>query len=296
MSRYEGRTIGGRLVGLKPLAGTLALAAVFSAAAMPAAAAEWSDTYLGWRYGTKFAEPSNPNDISKNILSLTHASGYKYGVNFFNVDMLISDSKDPAANGSTGAQEVYVVYRNTFDLGKITGKDFKSGVVRGLGVTAGFDFNAKDDAFGARKRMPVLGPTVMFDVPGFLNVSLLFAKEWDHTSLNFSPTIQHDIAFKTNNILDIAWGIPFMAGSIPAKFQGYFDYATPKGKDYFGNDTAAETHTDMSVMFDVGAAMGSTKDTFWLGLEYEYWKNKFGNQPGTGTLAKTPMIRVEYHF
>lgn len=77
-------------------------------------AADWSDTYLGYRYGTKFAEPFNPNDIAKNIFNLNHASGYKYGSNFFNVDMLLSDEKDPAGAGSTnGAHEVYVVYRNT---------------------------------------------------------------------------------------------------------------------------------------------------------------------------------------
>jgi hypothetical protein len=34
-----------------------------------------------------------------------------------------------------------------------------------------------------------------------------------------------------------------------------------------------------------------------IGLEYQYWKNKFGN-PSTvpGSLAKTPMIRLELHF
>ena len=43
----------------------LALAA---GAAQLAGAAEWSDTSIGYRYGTKFAEPFNPEDISKNIL------------------------------------------------------------------------------------------------------------------------------------------------------------------------------------------------------------------------------------
>ena len=60
--------------------------------ALQAGAAEWSDTSIGWRYGTKFAEPFNTKDISKNIVSLTHVSGYKYGVNFFNVDLLMSAS------------------------------------------------------------------------------------------------------------------------------------------------------------------------------------------------------------
>ena len=38
---------------------------------------------------------------------------------------------------------------------------------------------------------------------------------------------------------------------------------------------------------------------FKLGIEYQYWKNKFGNSAsiaGPGSFAKTPMIRAEYHF
>src|ERR1700754_2157117 len=87
-----------------------------AAAALPAAAADWSDTSISFRTGNKFAEPFITEDIHKNIIGLTHASGFKYGTNFFNVDMLMSDDKDPAscAGGTcTGsAQEVYVVYRN----------------------------------------------------------------------------------------------------------------------------------------------------------------------------------------
>ena len=63
-------------------------------------AADWSDTSIAWRYGTQFAEPFETNDITKHIVTLTHVSGYKYGTNFFNVDMLYSNNKDPAAIGS----------------------------------------------------------------------------------------------------------------------------------------------------------------------------------------------------
>ena len=159
---------------LKQLAVAGALAAL-GAAALPATAADWSDTSLGYRYGTQFEEPFNPNKIKKNIFSLTHASGYKYGTNFFNVDGLLSDSKDPSSPGGTsGAQEVYIVYRNTVSASKVMGTEYKYGVMRDWGGTAGFDFNTKDDAgYNSRKRMLVLGPTVMFDVPGFLNTSLL---------------------------------------------------------------------------------------------------------------------------
>ena len=81
-------------------------------------AADWSDTAISWRYGTAFREPFNPSNINKHIFALTHASGYKYGSNYFNVDLLQSDRNDPASlTQKSGAQEAYVVYRHTLDIG-----------------------------------------------------------------------------------------------------------------------------------------------------------------------------------
>ena len=51
-------------------------AAIFAAVACVAGqaqAADWSDTFIGYRYGTQFREPNNNNDVTKNILQFTHA-------------------------------------------------------------------------------------------------------------------------------------------------------------------------------------------------------------------------------
>ena len=64
--------------------------------ALAAQAADWSDTSIGFRTGNDFAEPFNANTIHKDIFNLNHVSGYKYGSNFFNADLLLSDSNDPA--------------------------------------------------------------------------------------------------------------------------------------------------------------------------------------------------------
>lgn len=279
-----------------------ALFATLAVLGLPAQAADWSDTSLGYRYGTKFGEPYGPNDINKSIFNLTHVSGYKYGTNFFNADLLISDSRDPASPGSnSGAQEIYIVYRHTLDLGKVTGKDFKYGPVRGLGLTAGFDVNTKDDAgYNSKKRMIVAGPTLMMDVPGFLNISL-FAL-WESNAPYNGYTGQHveRYEYDTHPMLNLAWGIPFSIGSIPLSFEGFANFIGDKGKDEFGDGTAAETNIDMQIMYDLSPHLGAAKNTFKAGLEYQYWRNKFGNDhngpAGDGAFAKTPMIRVEYHF
>lgn len=256
-------------------------------------AADWSDTSIGYRYGTDFREPSHPNDISKNIVSFNHVSGYKYGSNFFNADLLLSDENDSANAGKTGAQEVYVVYRHTLDLGKATGKDFKFGPVRGVGAVAGFDFNTKSDGFyNSKKRMLVMGPSFMMDVPGFLNISLLAL--WESNASASRARYSYDV----HPMLNLVWGMPIPG--LPLSFEGFANFIASKGKNEALVDTAAETNIDMQVMYDLSGLMGAKPKTFRVGLEYQWWKNKFGNNNNLdtsgGAFAKTSMIRAEYHF
>ncbi len=273
-------------------------------AGISAIAADWSDTSIAWRYGTQFAEPFETNDITKHIVTLTHVSGYKYGTNFFNVDMLYSDKKDPSAIGSSnGAQEIYIVYRNTVDLGKATDTEFKFGPVKNLGITFGFDTNTKTDTgYNSKKDMLVVGPTLMIDVPGFLNISLLEAWESNAPSgWNFSSSSTYSVDrynYSPHPMLALAWGIPF--GSSAFSFEGFMNYIVSKGTDEFGGESKPETLFDGEIMADVGMLTGGTKGTFKVGFEYQYWMNKFGNDAsgpaGSGAFARTPMVRAEYHF
>ncbi len=277
-----------------------AAALVAGGLAAPAQAADWSDTSIGIRGGSKYAEPFNGKDITKTIVNLNHASGYKYGSNFFNADFLLSDKIDPAGKGSTnGAQEVYVVYRHTLDLEKVTGTAFKFGPVRGLGATAGFDFNVKTDAgYNSKKRMLVAGPTLMMDVPGFLNVSLLALWESNAPYSTFTGVSTPRYSYDAHPMLSASWGIP-LGKDTGFSFEGFANIIASKGKNEFGVATAPETNIDAQVMYDMAALTGS-KGKLKVGLEYQYWKNKFGNDTGgvagKGATARTPMLRAEYHF
>lgn len=263
-----------------------AAAAALTCAAIGAQAADWSDTSMGVRWGTKFAEPYNPQDIEKTIVNFTHASGYNYGSNFLNVDFLMSDGKD------SNAQEIYVVYRHTLDLGKVTGKSFAFGPVKGLGLTAGFDVNTKnDDNYASKKRMVVAGPTFMIDVPaGFLNVGVYAL--WES---NKPRGITERYTYDTHPMLNLAWGIP--VGSTGLSFEGFLNYIGDKGKNEFGGPTSPETNLDMTLFYDVSPHIGAGKNAFRVGVGYQYWRNKFGNPHAVpGSLAKTPMVRADFHF
>jgi nucleoside-specific outer membrane channel protein Tsx len=266
-------------------------------AALPLAAADWSDTFLGYRYGTQFREPGIDGTVEKNILQLGHASGWAYGTNFFNADMLMSDKNDPSNNGKTGASEVYVVYRGSLSLGKLSGKDLGFGPVRDVAITGGFDFNAKDNAFAAKKRFLVLGPTFNLKVPsGFLDLSLLACHEQ-----NYNGIVGKSVDFKTTWEVSAAWGIPFQLGTVGAEFKGYANYIGAKGKDGFGADTKPETLANLSLLFDISPLFGTRKKVY-LGPGFEYWNNKFGGEnndgpaPATNRRVTAPMFQLQVHF
>lgn len=277
---------------------------VLLAATASAQAAEWSDTSISYRYGKKFAEPYVGNSISKNIIGITHSSGYKYGTNYINLDLLMANNKDPLGpDSSSGSQEAYLVYRHTLDIGKVIGKPdtLKFGPVRGLGLTGGFDWNSKNDAgYNSRKRMIVAGPTVMFDVPGFLNASILQLWESNAPYDKYSSTQTERYSYKPHPMLSLAWGIPFNIGPVALSYEGYANFIASKGSNEFGGPTKPETNIDMQIMYDLGKPLGAGANTFRVGLEYQYWRNKFGNDhvadASKGSFARTPMVRAEYHF
>jgi nucleoside-specific outer membrane channel protein Tsx len=145
--------------------------------------------------------------------------------------------------------------------------------------------------------MVVAGPTLMMDVPGFLDISLLALWESNAPYNTFTNQATPRYAYKTHAMLTGAWGIPFNVG-IPLSFEGYANFITGKGTNEFGGGTAPETNIDMQIMYDISETLGTPKNTFKIGIEYQYWKNKFGNPDRTvpGATAKTPMVRAEYHF
>lgn len=269
---------------------SLSAIAVAIAVAPQVSAANWSDTSVGYRYSSQFAEPNNDSKVKKNILSLTHVSGYDYGQNFVNVDVLQSNSADPAKDSEKGATEAYVTYRHQLHLGKVFDTDLSFGPVSDFGLTAGLDLNTKNTAFAPRKQLVVVGPTVKFAVPkGFLDFSIMYGHERNHNS--FKPAGERDITFEDYAIYNLTWGIPFELGVMPMKFQGFANYMTPKGKG-----TTNEQLVRTSLMVDVGKLAFDADNKLWAGVGYEYWHNKFGNQKGDGTQTNAPTFNLEYHF
>ena len=286
-------------------------------AAAPVSAADWSDTYLGFRTGSNFQEPGYEKAIKKDIYSLSHVSGNSLGSNFFNVDMLKSDQNDPANGaGSNGAQEVYVAYRNNLSLSKLFSTKISNGVVRDVEWTTGFDYNAKNTTFAPSVFKIMTGPTVSFQVPGFFTLGVVYYNEKNHNAFaNVSKPHQSiNPSFDATYQVQAAWGIDVKLGDVNSKVKGFGALTGAKGKDGGGVETKPETLVDIFWMFDISSVFGAKKGTWQIGPGYEYWNNKFGD-PTYKTQAAAPpfnvstgvftavnpqtstfMLALEYHF
>lgn len=275
------------------------LAALCLALSAPAYAADWSDTFIGYRFGNAYQEPGNNRDIRKQILTLNHSSAYRLGSNFFVLDYLRSNGADPSSSGAdNGATEFYLAYRHQLQWKKLSGSTADFGPIRDFSLQAGFDVETKNSAFSPAKRMLVIGPTAQFDVPGYLNLALLYAREWGECGL--APCRQagnsNSVAFDPFPRLELAWGLPFQWAGLPLKFQGYAFYNAKKGKDYQNRDTAAEYLIRPSLMADIGLLAFKAKNALWLGLGYELRRNTYGNSGGPGIDTNTPSLNLEWHF
>lgn len=252
-----------------------------------AQAADWSDTWVGVRYGNRFTEPANPNKIRKAIVNVAHLSGDRLGTNFFNIDILASDGKDPPAGGGGGAQEFYGFYQRSYSLSALTDNKSGYGFAKDVLLVGRVDLGSKNTAFAPRPRKLRLGATVALPVTGgFFNVGAQLLKEANHNGI-----VGKNVDFKLAPVLAAGWSIPVTNGVV---IGGFADVIGPKGKDGFGRETKTEILVRTTAMFDIAGPKSGIK----AGIGLEYWKNKFGNNSAIvpGAKQTTGLLLTAYHF
>ncbi|MBS0342693.1 MAG: hypothetical protein JSS56_19430 [Proteobacteria bacterium] len=259
---------------------------------LSAGAADFSDTAVGITQGWRYSNPgTNASDVQRTTVHLDHFSTDRLGSNLAHAEFVRSSDNEPAAGGGGGAQEAYGFYSRDWSFAKIAGHQFP-GPVRDVSLTTRMDAATKNDAFAEKPVMLILGPTVSLAVPGYLGLGLYAYKEWNHngivgTDVNFDLTVR--AAASWDFPLGNAWNL-----------RGFLQVTGPKGKDGFGNQTKTETMAQVRLLADLGALSGGPRSGLELGVGFEYWHNKFGNDPAfvpPGTAQQfAPLMTLQYHF
>lgn len=237
------------------------------AVAVPALALDWVSNEIQYLQSNNYREPFNDRDVSKQIITLQHASGYSLGRNFVFVDILKSGNQElNLANRNESPSETYGEAYTTLSLGKVSGKSWAFGPVKDVGLTAGINAGSKGSQLHPQPRVYLAGVTFDFDVPrGFLSVDVL--SYWDHgcfKGINSCPD------YSNTYQVTPAWSQPFSIGSIDGEFTGFIDFIGSRGAG-----TVAQVLSQPQIRFDLGKPFGEP-GRIYGGIEYQYWKNKFG--------------------
>lgn len=251
----------------------------------PVAALEWSATEVELLHSGHFREPFNPRRVTKSIVTLQHASGYGLGRNFLFVDVLKSGNQELDLSGQREAPtEVYGEAYTTLSLSRLAGRNLATGPFRDFGLTAGVNLGVKDSQLRPRPKVYLAGFTVDFAVPrGFFNVDVL--GYWDHGcfgGINSCPD------YRASYQVTPAWSLPFSLGPVEAEFAGFIDFIGARGAG-----TVRQVLSQPQLRFDIGKALLGEKGRLYAGIEYQYWRNKFGNR---GVDEHHPQLLLAWKF
>jgi nucleoside-specific outer membrane channel protein Tsx len=248
--------------------GVALLATTFTASSQ---AEIWSSTEVHFSSGD-LLDQTNGKDLSTNIVTLQHAGGHKYGDNFFFVDH--SRVKD-------GKSEFYGEWYSNFSLSAITGADMSFGIVKDVGLIAGFNFAPAVDSTWF---LP--GLRLALDLPGFAFANLDMTA-YNHVGGGHKSSPEFTVIDETSSyMLDFNWAYPFKMGGGSWSLEGHAEFIA--GRDQINkfsyNEAGVATPGKLEnwiliqpqLRFDLGEALGNEAGNFFVGVEYQYWKNKLG--------------------
>ncbi|PCJ16245.1 MAG: nucleoside-binding protein [Gammaproteobacteria bacterium] len=226
-------------------------------------AANWSSTEVHLQYG-KLDAPSFAGGESADttIFTVQHASGWKYGSNFFFVDFL-SDSKDDGFNDAAYYGEFYA----NISFAKIRNKKMNLGPINDIGLLLGLNFAPDVDV---RKYLP--GIRLSWSIPQFVFFNSDFMLYLDDShGVNAGGAPSEDNAY----ILDLNFKLPFSVQNHAMSLSGHMEYITSRDNEF--GKTAGSLLAQPQFRYDLGKQLFDTKDQLYVGIEYQYWRNKLGD-------------------
>ncbi len=229
------------------------------AATLPSAAAAQLEFHF--QYG-RLVNPFSGEHHGTPIVTIQHAAQWRFGDTFFFVDYL-DDGVDDDFNDKTFYGEWYP----TLSLGKLANRKVGVGRLRDIGLIAGV--TVETDA-NAVKYLP--GVRASWDVPGFYFVNTDFALVVDASNgVDRGGAPATDDGF----VADVNWGAGFSIGSQAFRFSGHAEYNAAVTNE-LGQEVKGWILAQPQLAWDLSKVGGGDGNKLFVGIEYQYWKNKLG--------------------
>ena len=196
---------------------------------------------------------------------------YLYGKDFHNGD------KD----FNNGPNTYYGEFQPRISLGKVLNQKIEFGPIKDVLLAMTYEFGEGDT------ESYLIGPGFDLAIPGF-----------DFFQLNFYQ--RHTEGSRAgDNVWQITpvWSYTIPVGNSNILIDGYMDWVTDNDSNSKG-DYHANLHFNPQVKYDLGKALSFGEKQLYVGVEYDYWKDKYGIDD-TGAFKTNQSVTnflVKFHF
>ena len=177
----------------------------------------------------------------RTVMTFEQANSWNYGSNYFFFDV---------TNPSEADTSIYGEFSPSLSGKEILNLNLSDGLIKDIKMTATAEF-------GNNFRANLYGAGIDLNVPYFQFLLLnLYARDTARTT---GTTAQ----------LTVAWKLPFKIASANFLSTGFADFAGKEGPREANQLVAPQ------ILYDIGKEIYQ-EDKVYVGIEYQYWRNKFG--------------------
>lgn len=238
---------------------------------------QWHNNSLTYLYGQDFKVDAP----IQQTLTFEHASGWSMGDLFVFVDSIHFNGKgnDNGRDDST----LYGEFSPRLSLGKLSGSDVSVGPVKDVLLATTYEFGEGD------VETYLIGPGFDLAMPGFDYFQINFYRRHTESGRDGDGVWQ----------ITPAWSYTIPVGSSDLVIDGFMDWVVDNDKGYHAN-----LHFNPQIKYDLGKALSLGEKQLYVGIEYDYWKDKYGiendgfvSQNFVGsTDQNTASLLVKVHF
>ncbi len=235
---------------------------------------QWQNNSLTYLYGKDF----QVNPRIQQTVTFEHADAWKYGDNFFFIDKIFYNGKE---DHFAGENTHYGEFQPRLSFGKIFDQKLEFGPIKDVLLAMTYEFGEDDT------ESYLVGPGFDLAIPGF-----------DYFQLNFYN--RHTEGGRPgDDVWQITpvWSYTIPVGGSDVLIDGFMDWVVDNDVNSKG-EYHANLHFNPQVKYDLGKALNLGAKQLYVGVEYDYWKNKYGIEDSQGfkTDQSVTSFLVKVHF
>lgn len=218
----------------------------------------WQDVSVSYLKGSNY----RVDGPDKQILTFEHAAGTSWGDSFFFLDH---------QRGDKGSRSNYAEWSPRISLGKFNGQPLQLGLLKDVLLSSTVEMSSLRTDF-------LYGVAADLAVPGFTYLKLNFYR-------------RNNDGLADNWQITTTWALPFTLAGQHFLYDGFLDWY----------NTTQDQRASLNLTSQLKWAMHKQfnwHNKVYLGVEYVYWRNKFGipDSPGFRTNESNVNLLLKVHF